>query len=263
MGGPGSGNPGQARGAGGRFVISGAITIATAEAVEDQTKKLTEVLDRNSDALDENSNSLERNTQEKGENNDKTGDSIEDLDTYAINLQVATSALNQSTGALMKMVSGLEAWGAINEDTASMLQDQIRKLEFFTGALELGLAVTLLLNFAGYSLTGMFAGATTAAGGAATAMGGFATATYAALAPFAPIILAVVAFVAVIIFLLKYVDEIDAMLGKFRDSMSGVFAITDLTAGVVTGLASNLKGLGDALTNNPITGLLSKAGVGF
>ena len=266
MGGPGSGRRGAARDAGGRFTMEGAITVTVAEAVDnvellaDQTQKLTQILDKNSGALDENSQSLDKNSQEKEENNKKTGKGIEEIDAYAINLQVATSALNQSTGALMKMTSGLEAANLRTAEQAAQYQKNIRVLEIFTGAMELALSVTLLLNFAGYSLTGAM---TAAAGGVGTLTGALlngAAASYAFLAPWAPLI-AIIAVVLAVLFLLQFeLDILGKAIGMMNAGLAQMVDSLGAVAGLVSGVTSAFGALGDSLTDNPLSKTLLKAG---
>lgn len=270
MGGAGSGNPnagkGQPRNAAGQFTIEGAITIAVAEAVDnvellaDQTQRLTQILGNNSGALNENSQSLDKNTQEKEENNKKTGKGIEEIDAYAINLQVATSALNQSTGALMKMTSGLEAANIISAEQAAQYQKNIRVLEIFTGAMELALSVTLLLNFAGYSLTGAMAAASAGVGTLTTSLVGAAAASYAFLAPWAPLIFIVVAVVAALLILQFEFDIIGKAIGMMNLGLSQMVDSLGAVMSLASGVASAFGSLGDALTDNPLSKTLLKAG---
>ena len=266
MGGPGSGRRGAARDAGGRFTMEGAISVTVAEAVDniellaDQTQKLTQILDKNSGALDENSQSLDKNSQEKEENNKKTGKGIEEIDAYAINLQVATSALNQSTGALMKMTSGLEAANIISAERATELQKNIRVLEIFTGAMELALSVTLLLNFAGYSLTGAMTAASAGVGTLTGALLNGAAASYAFLAPWAPLILIVAAVVTVLLILQFEFDIIGKAIGMMNLGLSQMVDSLGAVMNLVSGVTSAFGSLGDALTDNPLSKTLLKAG---
>tara|TARA_Y100000401_G_scaffold50387_1_gene39320 strand:- start:4316 stop:5128 length:813 start_codon:yes stop_codon:yes gene_type:complete len=266
MGGPGSGRRGGARDAGGRFTMEGAITVTVAEAVDnvellaDQTQKLTRILDKNSGALDENSQSLDKNSSEKEENSDKTKQNINDLDVYAVNLQVATSALNQSTGALMKMTSGLEAAGALTAEQAAETQRYIRVLEIFTGAMELALSVTLILNFFGYSLT---AAMTAAAGGVSTlttSLVSGAAASYAFLAPWAPLIALITVIVAVLFILQMQFDILGKAIGMMNAGLAQMVDSLGAVAGLVSGVTSAFGALGDSLTDNPLSKTLLKAG---
>ena len=103
MGGPGSGNPGQARGAGGRFVIAGSIAIATAESQESveelkqEVDKLTDSVDSNSSALDENTNKIEQNTQEKKDNSDETKKAKDENFELTISLPYVSGTFKNNT----------------------------------------------------------------------------------------------------------------------------------------------------------------------
>tara|TARA_R100001510_G_scaffold34849_1_gene31355 strand:- start:3958 stop:4770 length:813 start_codon:yes stop_codon:yes gene_type:complete len=266
MGGPGSGRRGGARDAGGRFTMEGAISITVAEAVDnvellaDQTQKLTQILDKNSGALDENSQSLDKNSNEKVENSDKTKQNINDLDVYAVNLQVATSALNQSTGALMKMTSGLEAAGVLTAEQAAQTQKYIRVLEIFTGAMELALSVTLILNFFGYSLTAAMTAAAGGVGTLTTSLVSAAAASYAFLAPWAPLIFIVTVVLAVLLLLQLELDILGKAIGMMNAGLSQMVNSLGAVLGLASGVTSAFGSLGDALMDNPMSKTLLKAG---
>jgi len=266
MGGKGSGNPGQSRGAGGEFVVAGLFTMATAEAVDNvdllkqSSENLTKVLDKNTSAIDKNSRELEENTQEKGENNKKTRQGTEDIDAFAINMQIATSALNQSTGALLKMAGGFEKLGIGSEKTHESFKKVVAVLEIFTGVFEFVLTALLIQHLYNKMATASTLAYATSVKVAALAMWNYAAAQAAALAPFLPIILAIALFVTVIVLMIKYVDEIDALIGKFTDKMGFLSVLVGDVAGGVTGLTSSFTSLGDAITDNPVTKMVSKAG---
>ena len=266
MGGPGSGRKGGARDAKGQFTIEGAIAITTAEAVADVEKlegkvdELTGATDRNSTALDKNTQEMDDNTDSKKKNTSETGDAVAGLDTYAISLQIATSALNQTTGALNKMIGGLAETRFLSEETAQDWQKNVRILEFFTGAMELALAVTLLLNFAGYTLSGA---ATAMAGGftaAATSISAAAVASWAFMAPWIPLIILVTAFVAAIYLIATNLDGLAKLLDIVANGFKKLAIGIEEVFGFTTGLTSSVTGLGDALTDNPVTKMISKAG---
>tara|TARA_R100001086_G_scaffold91116_1_gene45063 strand:- start:231 stop:1043 length:813 start_codon:yes stop_codon:yes gene_type:complete len=266
MGGPGSGRRGGARGADGRYVMEGAISITVAEAtdnlelLEGQVKKLTQVLDNNSSALDENSQALDKNTQEKDDNNSSTGKGINEIDGYAVNLQIATSALNQTTGALMKMTSGLEAANIITAEQAQTYQRYIRILEIFTGAAELALAVTLLLNFAGITLTQAIGGASGAFSVLTASLVKAAAASYAFLAPWVPLILIVTAVITVLLILQFEFDIIGKAIGMMNAGLSQMVDSLSAVSGLITGLTSGISGFGDSIRDTPVVKGLLKAG---
>ena len=258
MGGPGSGNPGQARGAGGRFVIAGAIAIATAESqesVEDLTEKvedLTDSVEKSSNAVDENTQKIEENTQEKKENTEETKKSKEENFELTISLQLMVSALNQSTGALLKMVGALEELNLISEQTAESSRKFIAILEVLTGFLEFATG-----NYIMYS---SFIAVTGGAAGAATAVGSFAAATAMMLLQFAPLII----FLALVAAGLKVlidtlmgatyaIDAIDAKLAGLRNLLRDI-------SDFVSSITSKLSAFGDAFSDSSMNKLVEKAG---
>ena len=266
MGGPGSGNPGQARGAGGRFVIAGAIAIATAESqesVEDLTEKvedLTDSVEKSSNAVDENTQKIEENTQEKKENTEETKKNKDENFELTISLQLMVSALNQSTGALLKMVGALEELGLISEQTAESSRKFIAILEVLTGFLEFVLSVFLLVATANYIMSSSFVATTVSAAGAATAVGAFAAATGMMLLQFAPLII----FLALVAAGLKVlidtlmgatyaIDAIDAKLAGLRNLLRDI-------SDFVSSITSKLSAFGDAFSDSSMNKLVEKAG---
>ena len=266
MGGPGSGNPGQARGAGGRFVIAGAIAIATAESqesVEDLTEKvedLTDSVEKSSNAVDENTQKIEENTQEKKENTEETKKSKEENFELTISLQLMVSALNQSTGALLKMVGALEELNMISEQTAETSRKVIAAIEVLTGFLEFILSIFLLVATGNYIMNSSFIATAGGAAGAATAVGSFAAATAMMLLQFAPLII----FLALVAAGLKVlidtlmgatyaIDAIDAKLAALRNILGD---INDF----ISSITSKFTSFGDAFSDSSMNKLVEKGG---
>ena len=275
MGGPGSGNPNAGKGqarvpkgqpGGGQFVIAGAIAIATAESQESveelkqEVDKLTDSVDSNSSALDENSNKIEQNTQEKKDNSDETKKAKDENFELTISLQLMVSALNQSTGALLKMVGALEELGLISEQTAESSRKFIAVLEVLTGFLEFVLSVFLLVATANYIMNSSFIAVTGGAAGAATAVGSFAAATAMMLLQFAPLII----FLALVAAGLKVlidtlmgatyaIDAIDAKLAGLRNILGD---INDF----ISGITSKFSAFGDAFSDSSMNKLVEKGG---
>ena len=52
--------------------------------------------------------------------------------------------ISRITGAMYRMIAGGEAMGFMDQERAVQLQKSVRQLEFFTGIMELGLAVTTI-----------------------------------------------------------------------------------------------------------------------
>jgi uncharacterized membrane protein len=259
MGGPGSGNPGQARGAGGRFVIAGSIAIATAESQE-SVEDLTDSVEKSSNAVDENTQKIEENTQEKKENTEETKKSKEENFELTISLQLMVSALNQSTGALLKMVGALEELNLISEQTAESSRKFIAVLEVLTGFLEFVLSMFLLVATGMYIMNSSFIATTGGAAGAATAVGGLAAATGMLLLQFAPLII----FLALVAAGLKVlidtlmgatyaIDAIDAKLAGLRNLLRDI-------SDFVSSITSKLSAFGDAFSDSSMNKLVEKAG---
>tara|TARA_R110002020_G_scaffold158753_3_gene342145 strand:+ start:669 stop:1457 length:789 start_codon:yes stop_codon:yes gene_type:complete len=150
MGGPGSGNPGQSRGPGGKFITLALEVEGTKKAaseidkVAEKTTKLKKSTEKSSEAVKKNTDETNKNTVSKKKNADQDKALIDGQTKKIIMLQASTSALNQATGATYKMIAGFEAWGALTTEQAAKWQKLARRAELFTGALELGLsAVTI------------------------------------------------------------------------------------------------------------------------
>tara|TARA_Y100000310_G_C20676065_1_gene813101 strand:+ start:461 stop:1261 length:801 start_codon:yes stop_codon:yes gene_type:complete len=147
VGGPGSGRRGAPRDTSGRFLSLNLALTGASEAAEDldamsqsaekavgSTKKLGDAVDKETQEIEENTTSLQKNRNTMGELLDQQTKKV-------IMLQATTSALNQTTGGLYKMIGGLEAWGISEEKMGILTQENVRKFEVLTGGLEIGLAI--------------------------------------------------------------------------------------------------------------------------
>jgi len=171
--------------------------------------------------------------------------------------------LNQLTGSLYKTIGGAEAFGLINKEQAAQLQENARVIELLTGPLEFLISMyilyagaTALAGVANISLAGSF-GTVTAA---ATSM---ALATAAAMAPLlvgVAIGLAVVAVFTLVFHAFKRQAEIIAFVKDGAEKLVSVF-MQIATVGITAG--QSVRGLGDALTDNPLSKSLLKAGAMF
>ena len=145
MGGPGSGRRNAPRDTRGRFAAlamdfdDGGAAKKIAK-VSEATQKLKKHTEQASTVTDANTASTDKNTTSKGKNRQEQNALIDSQTRFVIMLQASTSALNQGTGAIYKMIAGLEAMGRIDNERALELQKFVRQVEFFTGGLELGLA---------------------------------------------------------------------------------------------------------------------------
>lgn len=136
-----------------------------------------------------------------------TEDKTKDLEMatilYMAKLTMVVSGLNQLTGSLYKTIGGLEAAGAIQEDTARHWQENARIIETLTGPLELIISLEIL-----YSVTmkeSLIAKAMNTkaylALAAATSAAAAAAAAFAIANPFTAILLVAFALSAVIVLL--------------------------------------------------------------
>jgi len=198
---------------------------------------------------------------------DKAADATNDLQMETLGAMAAAtmmvSGLNQLTGSLYKTIGGLEATGLINEEVARSWQENARMIELLTGPLEFLISMYILYvgaaalsGVASVALGGSFAAVTAAASAAAVAIG-------AALAPLlvgVAIGLAVVAVFTLVYHAFKRQAEIIAFVKDGAEKLVSVFmqiASVGITAG------QSVRGLGDALTDNPLSKGLLKAGAMF
>ena len=248
MGGPGSGNPGQARipkgqpGAG-QFVIAGAVAITTAEAVESvqkldkEVEGLTDSVEKNSDALDENTKETDENTDSKKKNKEGTEDLKNEQFELQIALQLTVSALNQTTGALLKVVGAAEQLGAISDESAEATRRFISRLEILVGVLEFVLSVFLLFVTTQYILNSGMVASAIGTGGLTAAMLGLGKAVAITLLQFAPLII----FLAAIAYGFKIlIDNFKAATVAADMLNEGLDRMEDL----VNRLINGVRGLG-------------------
>ena len=271
MGGPGSGRRGGARipkgqAGAGQFTIEGAIAITTAEAVEGvqkldrEVENLTGAVEKSSDAIDENTKETNENTDSKRKNKDETEDLKKEQFELQIALQLTVSALNQTTGAMLKVVGAAEQLGAISDENAESLRRFISRLEILVGILEFALSIFLLFVTTQYILNSSMVASAIGTGGLTVAMLGLGKAVAIILIQFAPLVifLAAIAYGFKILFdtlrgNTEAIDAIDTQLGKLRDLLSDIVGLT-------SGLTSGIGALGDVVRDNPATKFLSKAG---
>ena len=271
MGGPGSGRRGGARipkgqAGAGQFTIEGAIAITTAEAVEGvqkldrEVENLTGAVEKSSNAIDENTKEIDENTDSKKKNKDETGDLKDEQFELQIALQLSVSALNQMTGALLKVVGAMEQLNLVSEETAEKSRNVIAALEILVGVLEFILTLFLLVVTANYILNSSMVASAIGTGGLTVAMLGLGKAVAIILIQFAPLVifLAAIAYGFKILFdtlrgNTEAIDAIDRQLGKLRDLLSDIVGLT-------SGLTSGIGALGDVVRDNPATKFLSKAG---
>tara|TARA_Y100000593_G_C4197448_1_gene280062 strand:- start:2 stop:793 length:792 start_codon:yes stop_codon:yes gene_type:complete len=109
------------------------------EKLKNKTKEASSATDANTSSTDKNTNSTKRNT---GANRDNITSGF----TKAIMLQTMTSAINQATGATYKMIAGLEANGVVDAERARQLQENARRAELLTGALEFMLSIQTVVT---------------------------------------------------------------------------------------------------------------------
>lgn len=271
MGGPGSGRRGGARipkgqAGAGQFTIEGAIAITTAEAVEGvqkldrEVENLTGAVEKSSDAIDENTKEIDENTDSKKKNKGETSNLKDEQFELQIALQLSVSALNQMTGALLKVVGAMEQLNLVSEETAEKSRNVIAALEILVGVLEFILTLFLLVVTANYILNSSMVASAIGTGGLTVAMLGLGKAVGIILIQFAPLVifLAAIAYGFKILFdtlrgNTEAIDAIDRQLGKLRDLLSDIVGLT-------SGLASSIGALGDVVRDNPATKFLSKAG---
>jgi len=266
MGGPGSGRKGSARGADGRFVMAGEITMVVVGAVE-SIKSLTAENEKLKRSLNSTTESMKTNkdvSKDLQKAINKSAKEMGDMELASIKtmvtLQSLTSASNQLTGATYKMIAGAEASNFIDQERAVQLQETARRVELLTGAFEFLLAIEILLQVAGWS---MMPTLTAITGG----MAGVAAATWAAVAPmiiFTGWVLLVVGVFAILIGIIyiavKHWEDIAKMIGVVNAGFTQMLDLVLGATGAVTGLTSSLGGIGDAFTDNPVTRGLAKAG---
>jgi len=253
MGGPGSGNPGQARGAGGRFVIAGEVAITTAEAVEGvqkldkEVEKLTDSVEKSSDAIDENTKETNENTDSKKKNKEETEDLKKEQFELQIALQLTVSALNQTTGALLKVVGALEQLGAISDENAEATRRFISRLEILVGVLEFVLSVFLLFVTTQYILNSGMVASAIGTGGLTVAMLGLGKAVAITLLHFAPLLI----FLAAIAYGFKIlIDNFKAATVAADMLNEGLDRMEDL----VNRLINGVRGLGSVFDKfNPLS----------
>jgi hypothetical protein len=114
--------------------------------VEKATNKLKNKTKEASAATDANTNSTDKNTTSKEKNTNADKNNITSGFTRAIMLQTAASATNQFTGATYKMIAGLEANNLVDQERAMQLQENARRLELFTGGMEIMLSVQTVMT---------------------------------------------------------------------------------------------------------------------
>ena len=269
MGGPGSGRRGATARSPttGQFVIEGAVTmtavgaIDTFDMLEKEQIQLQAAIDNTSREMEEQtrvSRDLQQAIDESSEPNKRF---ISEQTEQLILIQSVTSGVNQATGGLYKFISGLEAAGVINEETARSYQESVRVVETFTGALEFLLAAELLLVaftkkglIQTLGLQGLgFKGIALAAGSAAASVGLFVLAI-------AGIVILATAIVILFVRLNEKFDIVGKSIGVLN---AGVFTLVELftqAKDAGDGVVSMLTDLGDAFTDNPLTKTLAKAG---
>jgi hypothetical protein len=69
-----------------------------------------------------------------------TGRNEQQMTNTFLALQALTSGLNQLTGGAMKAIGGLSATGAVSDELALSLQNNVRQFELLTGTMEIGIA---------------------------------------------------------------------------------------------------------------------------
>ena len=273
MGGPGSGRKGARRNPKGQMMKEADLTF-TVVAEADGATAAIENLDASVDDLTMSFQQLDNNFEATSKSmntytleTDKAADATNELQMETLGAMAAAtmmvSGLNQLTGSLYKTIGGLEAAGALNEDQARQFQENARVIELLTGPLEFLISMYILYaggvalaGVANVSLAGSF-GTVTAA---ATSM---AVATAAAMAPLlvgVAIGLAVVAVFTLVYHAFKRQAEIIAFVKDGAEKLVSVFmqiASVGITAG------QSVRGLGDALTDNPLSKSLLKAGAMF
>jgi hypothetical protein len=266
MGGPGSGRHGGARDSAGKFTVAGEITMVVTDAIENVQMLESEVADLQR-ALDKEAASMTKNKRAKDSNTDSTKKNTKEQERANIEkmksmvvLQSLTSASNQLTGATYKMISGAQASGFVDAERAAEMQNTARQAELLTGAFEAMLAIEILLQGAGLSMGPILTSMGTAMTGYATATWGAVAAQYALIAPWMGIIAAVTAAVAVFVVLIFYWDELKTGIGQINEALKEFAGLMSAAGGLVTGLTSNVTGLGDVFTNNPMTNILLKGG---
>ena len=262
MGGLGSGIPG---GAGEGVYIR---IVADAEEADESLSKFEGSLDdvtHSFVALEGATANAATTGQEFSSAFDKAGDSTKNasgaLDGFMVNATMAVSGLNQLTGSLYKTIGGLEAMGVINEKTARQWQENARMIEAFTGPLEFAISMVILYQAA--VLAG-FIPATTAATVSSLGFAGGMSAATASVGAFviaaAPFVLAAFVIVGVVFLIMSHLEELRRGLDYVVDGFKRLAEIVSDASGSVFGLTSNITGLGDALTDNPVTKMLGKAG---
>ena len=273
MGGPGSGRKGARRNPKGQMMKEADLTF-TVVAEADGATAAIENLDATVDNLTMSFQQLDNNFEATSKSmntytleTDKAADATDKLEMETLGAMAAAtmmvSGLNQLTGSLYKTIGGLEAAGLRNEEQARQLQEHARKIELLTGPLEFLISMyilyagaTALAGVANISLAGSF-GIVTAA---ATSM---ALATAAAMAPLlvgVAIGLAVVAVFTLVFHAFKRQAEIIAFVKDGAEKLVSVF-MQIATVGITAG--QSVRGLGDALTDNPLSKSLLKAGAMF
>ena len=269
MGGPGSGRRGPTARSPttGQFVIEGAVTmtavgaIDTFDMLEKEQIELQAAIDNTSRAMEDQTRVSRDLQQAIDETSDSNKQLLDDQTKYIIMIQGLTSSVNQATGGLYKMISGLEAAGVINEETARSFQNTVRVAETFTGALETLLAVELFLSVTtgkgliarlGLQALG-FKGVAAAAGGAALSVGMFVLAA-------AGILILATAIVMLFVHLNEKFDIVGKSIGVLN---AGVFTLVDLFSQAKDagdGVVSVLTDIGDAVLDNPLSKSIAKAG---
>ncbi len=261
MGGLGSGIPG---GAGDGVYIR---IVADADEADQNLSKLEGSIDDVTHSFQQMENAGQEVTTTMGKVSagyedvgDSAGTAGTEINAFMINATMAVSGLNQLTGSLYKTIGGLEAAGAINEETAKSWQENARKIEILTGPLEFLISLMILKQAydAGF-LASLWAQvpAFTAVG---TTASWAATGLWAFMAPILAFIIPVLAVVAVIVLLVQNWDKVTEALKKAMMPLLMVVDLHKQLFDMVTGLTSSLGSLGDAFTDNPVTKLISKAG---
>ena len=146
MGGLGSGIPG---GAGDGVYIR---IIADADEAEQNLSKFEGSVDDVTHSFQQMENAGQGATATMGnvsagyeDVGDSAGTAGTEINAFMINATMAVSGLNQLTGSLYKTIGGLEAAGAINEETARSWQENARKIEMLTGPLEFLISLMILI----------------------------------------------------------------------------------------------------------------------
>jgi len=262
MGGPGSGRRGGARNEMGQYTIAGTMTLAVGDTIEkfQMAKKEQDALQASLDKTSQSMKTQKDVSKQLQASIDKSSESVklyEDEQLRAMFvLQSVTAATNQLTGSMYKMISGLEASGAINAEQAAQYQRTVRVVELLTGAMEAMLAIEILLQATGRSMAPTLAAMSTGMAGYATATWSAVAAQAALLAPWIVLAVKIAAIVAVFVALTMAVVYLVENLDKLRAVGDSIGASFDNAAKSIAGLKSAVSFGG----GSDMTGWMQKSG---